>query len=68
MDHLATFFGEYGNRCAEVAVLASAITTPIFVVDFFEIGNIQKLTKFFDNQADAEEAGILYAFEGKMNE
>jgi hypothetical protein len=68
MENLATFFGEYGNRCAEVAVLMSAITSPIFVVDFFETDGIQKLTKFFDNQSDAEQAGMLYAFEGILNE
>lgn len=68
MDHLATFFGEYGNRCAVVAILMCAIANPIFVVDFFETDGIQKLTKFFDNQPDAEEAGMLYAFEGKLDE
>lgn len=59
-----TFFGNYGNRYAEVIFVASCVTAP-WLVDFFEQEKLIK-TIFFETEEMAEKMAMEFAFEGKV--
>jgi hypothetical protein len=63
IQELVTFFGEQGQRMAQIGFLATCVVTPFWVVDFIQEEKTI-LTKFFYTEEEAEEAAIKFAFEG----
>ena len=57
IHELVTFFGEQGQRMAQIGFLATCVVTPFWIVDFIQEEQTI-LTKFFTTEEEAEEAAI----------
>lgn len=68
IQDIVTFFGAQGHRMAEMGFLATCVVTPFYIVDFVDDVTGFKLTKFFNNEEEAEEAAKKYAFEGILED
>jgi len=64
IQDIVTFIGAQGHRIAEIGFLASCVVTPFYIVDFIDNTTGFHLTKFFNNEEEAEKAAKEYAFEG----
>ena len=68
IQEIVTFMGAQGQRIAEIGFLATCVVTPFYIVDFIDTVTGSKLTKFFNNEEEAEEAAKLFAFDGILEE
>lgn len=66
IQDIVTFMGAQGHRIAEIGFLATCVVTPFYIVDFIDTVTGSQLTKFFDNEEEAEKAAKLFAFEGVL--
>ena len=65
ITEFVTFFGNYGQRYAEVIFVASCVSSP-WLVDLFE-DNVLIKTLFLSSEEEAEKLATEFAFEGKYD-
>ena len=66
-EELVTFVGDAGQRQAELSCLTSAMSTPVWIVDFKK-NNECFMTRFYNTESEAQTIAEKYAYEGVVGE
>jgi len=66
-EEIVTFVGDAGQRQAELSCLTSAMSTPLWIVDFKK-NNECFMTRFYHTESEAQSIAEKYAYEGVVGE
>ena len=66
-EELVTFVGDAGHRQAELSCLTSAMSAPLWIVDFKK-NNECFMTRYYNTESEAQTIAEKYAYQGVVDE